>query len=245
MPKGLQQKWIFSHSFDCCENIWMISQTIFKWKTWIIQFMKLKIQPAFSKIPDRNKAPACLHQTEIYNEFHSLLSFTGDETACVQDVLLLHFGWFWLFISGLCLLCNFLRNGEQPVFSLWWNLGYNSQGKFGGHVAWFDFTTTNISCFLPFDGNGVGYRTCHLSWHLKDKNGIINSANSLQNRASMSKWRTLACFFSILLPASDVRLLITCSRLSKQALPNLSSRPTAPNNTGKFMSEMGSKNLGS
>lgn len=143
----------------------------------------------------------------------------------------------WLFIYVLCLLFNFLRSGEQPVFSLWLNLEYNSQANFGGHVTWFDFTTTNISCFLQFDGNGIGYRTYHLSWHLKDKNGIINSANSLQNRASMSKWKTLACSFSILLPASDVRLLITWSRLSKQALPNLSSRPTASNNTGKFMTE--------
>lgn len=164
---------------------------------------------------------------------------------CPSFCTLRHFG--CLFISGLCLLCNILRSGEQIIFSLWWNLGYNSQTKFGGHDAWFDFTTTHVSCFLQFDGNGVGNRTYHLSWHLKDKNGIINSANSLQNRASMSKWRTLACSFSILLPASDVRSLITWSHLSKQALPNLSSRPTAPNNTGKFMSEgstlLGSKNL--
>lgn len=149
--------------------------------------------------------------------------------SALQEILV---GWF---IYGLCLLFNFLRSGEQPVFSLWLNLEYKSQANFGGRVAWFDFTTTNISCFLQFDGNGIGYRTYHLSWHLKDKNGIINSANSLQNRASMSKWKTLACSFSILLPASDVRLLITWSRLSKQALPNLSSRPTASDNIGKFM----------
>lgn len=179
--------------------------------------MKLKIHPAFSRTPDRNKAPACIHLTEIYHEFHSLLSFIGDEIAYVQDHLLLHFGRFWFFISSLCLLCNLLRSGEQSIFSLWWNLEYNSQAKFGGHDPWFHFTTTNISCFLQFDGSGVGDRTYHLSWHLKDKNGIINSANSLQNRASMSKWRTLTCSFSILLPASDVRSLITWSHLSKQA----------------------------
>lgn len=210
--------------------------------------MKLKICPVFYRIPNTSKSPGYIHQTEIYdaNVVHHLISQVMKLPVSKMSFFL-HFGRFWLFISGLRLLNLFLRNGEQPIFSLWWNLEDNSQAQLGGHVAWFDFTITNISCFLQFDGNRVGCRTYHLSWHLKDKNGIINSASSLQNRASVSKWRTLTCSFSILLPASDVRLLITWSHLSKQALPNLSSRPAAPNNTGKFMSEgstsVESKNL--
>lgn len=212
--------------------------------------MKLKILPVFYRITDRSKPPGYIHQTAIYdsNATRHLISQVMKLPVSKMSFFL-HFGRFWLlFISGLWLLHLSLRNEEQPIFSsLWWNLGDNSQARLGGRVAWFDFTITNVSCFLQFDGNGVGCRTYHLSWHLKDKNGIINSASSLQNQASVSKWRTLACSFSILLSASDVRLLITWSHLSKQALPNLSSRPATPNNTGKFMSEgstsVESKNL--
>lgn len=194
-------------------------------------------------MPGRRKPFDYVHQAEHYNAnvvCHLISQVMWNQAVCAQEVLfLLHLGGLGpLFISHLWLLHFPLGSGEQPIFSsLWWNLGDNSQAQFGGHVAWFDFTITNISCFLQFDGNRVGCRTYHLSWHLKDKNGIINSASSLQNWASVSKWRTLACTFSILLPASDVKLLITWSHLSKQALPNLSSRPAAPNNAHKFMTK--------
>lgn len=50
----------------------------------------------------------------------------------------------------------------------------------------------------------------------------------------MSKWRTLACSFSPRLLAAEVSLLITWCHLSQNAMPNLSSRPAAPNNTGEI-----------
>lgn len=123
-----------------------------------------------------------------------------------------------------------------PLFSQ--NLGNDSQICLGACLVWFHHYHGAFK-LSTFPGNRVGWRICHLSWHLKDKNGIINRASSSERKkkrspAGMSKWRTLACSFSTRLPAAEVSLLITWCHLSSNVLPNLSSRPAAPNNAGKI-----------
>lgn len=116
--------------------------------------------------------------------------------------------------------------------------GMTLRSVWGACPAWFHHYHGAFK-LSAFPGNRVGWRICHLSWHLKDKNGIINRASSSGKKkkkspTGMSKWRTLACSFRTRLPAAEVSLLITWCQLSQNVLPNPSSRPAAPNNTGEI-----------
>lgn len=103
-----------------------------------------------------------------------------------------------------------------------WNLGNDFRFVWGWGVGvclvWF-YHYHNAVERSAFPGNRVGWRICHLSWHLKDKNGIINSASSSGKKkkkspAGMSKWRTLTCSFRTQPPAAEVSLLIAPCHLS-------------------------------